>query len=143
MAAPKQQRSALGSNPLSQGIFTKTTSLESAQQDTASIIEPQASKSKKNQEKRIKKKESSFLIEEREEKVNLRLTVRTNDWLDNLLKQGRRQHGHKIPKEVWVQAALELLKAMPVDWLEISSEEELGKTLRDIESRIKNQESSD
>jgi hypothetical protein len=63
-----------------------------------------------------------------------------NDWLNDLLKQGKRKHGSKIPKEVWVQAALELLKAMPVNWEEIDSEESLREILLSLESRIKNQE---
>jgi len=39
-----------------------------------------------------------------------------------------------------VQAALELLKAMPVDWEEIDSEESLREILG--KSRIKNKESA-
>lgn len=133
MATQKSKRSALGSNPLSQGIFTKTANGETAKSSTTA--NPQ------NQEPRIKNQESSFLIEERQEKVNLRLTVKTNDWLDKLLKQGRRRHGHKIPKEIWVQAALELLQAMPIDWENVSSEEQLRDTLISLESRIKNLDS--
>ncbi len=37
-----------------------------------------------------------------------------------------------------MQAALELLKAMPVNWEEIDSEESLRSALKNIESRIKN-----
>jgi hypothetical protein len=44
------------------------------------------------------------------ESVNLRHQFELNDWLNELLKKGKRQHGSKIPKEVWVQAALELFK---------------------------------
>lgn len=132
MAIPKSKRSALGNNPLTQGIFTKTTNVETAKSNNTATSKPQANKSRK------KNQESRFLIEERQEKVNLRLTVRTNDWLDELLKQGRRKHGHKIPKEVWVQAALELLQAMPIEWETVSSEEHLRDTLINLESRIKN-----
>lgn len=135
MAIPKSKRSALGNNPLTQGIFTKTTNVETAKSNNTATSKPQANKSRK------KNQESRFLIEERQEKVNLRLTVRTNDWLDELLKQGRRKHGHKIPKEVWVQAALELLQAMPIEWEAVSSEEHLRDTLINLESRIKNKES--
>jgi hypothetical protein len=70
--------------------------------------------------------------------VNLRLPIELNDWLNELLKVGKRRHGSKIPKEVWVQAALELFKAMPVNWEEIDSEESLRQTLLNLESRIKN-----
>jgi hypothetical protein len=101
---------------------------------------PSSSVSETESITRKKIKESRFLIKERTEKVNLRLSVQINDWLDNLLKRGRRQHGHKIPKEVWVQAALELFRAMPVDWEQIESEEALQSALLNLESRIKIQE---
>ena len=35
--------------------------------------------------------------------------------LDNLMKQGKQKHVQKIAKEVWVQAFLELFRAMPID----------------------------
>ena len=60
--------------------------------------------------------------------------------LDNLLKQGKRKHGQKIAKEVWVQAALELFRAMPIDWEEIQTEEDLRSRLLKLESRIKFQD---
>jgi hypothetical protein len=72
------------------------------------------------------------------EAVNLRLPIELNDWLNELLKVGKRRHGSKIPKEVWLQAALELFRAMPVNWEEIDSEESLRETLLNLESRIKN-----
>jgi hypothetical protein len=34
--------------------------------------------------------------------VTLRMPIELNDWLDDLLKQGKRKHGQKIPKEVSV-----------------------------------------
>jgi hypothetical protein len=72
------------------------------------------------------------------EAVNLRLSLELNDWLNELLKVGKRRHGSKIPKEVWLQAALELFRAMPVNWEEIDSEDSLRETLHFLESRIKN-----
>lgn len=74
--------------------------------------------------------------------MNLRLPIDLNDWLNELLKKGKRRHGTKVPKEVWVQAALELFKAMPVNWEEIDSEESLRSVLLNLESRIKNIETS-
>lgn len=133
MATQKSKRSALGNNPLNQGIFTKTANVEP--------VKSRITANPQSKESRIKNQESIFLIEERQEKVNLRLTVKTNDWLDKLLKQGRRRHGHKIPKEIWVQAALELLQAMPIDWENVSSEEQLRDTLISLESRIKSLDS--
>jgi hypothetical protein len=121
------KRSALGNNPLAQGIFSKTETEEVS--------------SNKNQDSLIKIQDSRFLEEGEKEKLNLRLPLELNDWLDELLKQGKRKHGQKIAKEVWVQAALELFRAMPIDWMEIQTEEELRSILLNLESRIKNQES--
>ena len=128
MAVSKSKsRSVLGDNPLSQGIFSKTETETPAQPP-----EP------KNKEYRVKNKESIFLEKGEREAVNLRLPIELNDWLNELLKVGKRRHGSKVPKEVWVQAALELFKAMPVNWEEIDSFESLRETLIFIESRIKN-----
>ena len=130
MAVSKSKsRSVLGDNPLSQGIFSKT------QTET-----PTQPPEPNNQEPRIENQESRFLEKGEREAVNLRLPIELNDWLNELLKVGKRRHGSKIPKEVWVQAALELFKAMPVNWEEIDSEESLRQTLLNLESRIKNVE---
>jgi len=181
-----KSRSALGINPLSQGIFSKTdpppvpesenqelqnqelqdqessfNKLDSIEQNQETVDPLQSDspqeqitsqprrKTRKqneentinNQESAIKKAESSFLNGEAVERVNLRLSVEINDWLDSLLKQGKRTHGRKIPKETWVQAALELFRALPVDWQAIDSEESLRQALTELESRFSNQES--
>jgi hypothetical protein len=125
----KKQRAVLGGNPLNQGIFSKTTS------DRA-----EESEEIKNQESTIKNQESRFLKKAEREAVNLRLPIEINDWLNDLLKQGKRKHGQKIPKEVWVQAALELFKAMPVDWAEIESVESLQEALEGLEQKLKEME---
>ncbi len=145
MAANKvKPKVALGNNPLSQGIFSKTVESTVSPTNTdetvevASIVEAE-SKEPKLQLASVDNQESRFLIEEQKEKVNLRLSVELNDWLDDLLKKGKRQHGHKIAKEVWVQAALEFFRALPVDWQEIDSEESLRAALLMLESRIKNE----
>lgn len=128
MAVSKNKsRSCLGDNPLSQGIFSKTETGTETQRETT-----------KNQESTLKNKDSLFLEKGEREAVNLRLPIELNDWLNELLKQGKRRHGSKIPKEVWVQAALELLKAMPVNWEEIDSFESLRAVLLNLETRIKN-----
>ena len=151
------KRSPLGKNPLSQGIFSKTDlagegkarlSQETVSEETEPTSATQKKESrkknhdygKKNPEQRIQKKESAFLQVGDRENVNFRLPAELNDWLDDLLKSGKRKHGRKIPKEIWVQAALELLRAMPVDWPEVGSEEGLRQQLLMLESRIKNQE---
>lgn len=130
--------SVLGDNPLSQGIFRKTeTSPESKQasHDPSPVSSASEAKSK---EYRVKKQESRFLEKGEREAVNLRLPLELNDWLNELLRQGKRRHGSKIPKEIWVQAALELFQALPVDWEEIEDESSLRETLKIIESRNKN-----
>ena len=128
MAVSKSKsRSVLGDNPLSQGIFSKT--------ETGTPTEAPVSE---NQEARLKNQESRFLGKGKREAVNLRLSLELNDWLNELLKVGKRRHGSKIPKEVWLQAALELFRAMPVNWEEIDSEDSLRETLHFLESRIKN-----
>ena len=108
----------LGNNPLNQGIFNKTDTLDAAQI--------------------IKNEDSLFLKKGEREAVNLRLPLELNDWLNELLKIGKRRHGQKIPKEVWVQAALELFRSLPVDWASIEDEESLRQALVNLESKIKN-----
>ena len=149
MAVSKSKsRSVLGDNPLSQGIFSKTETetpslppepknQESRIKNLESRIKNQDSKIN-NQEPIIKNQEYRFLEKGDREAVNLRLPIELNDWLNELLKVGKRRHGSKVPKEVWVQAALELFKAMPVNWEEIDSEESLREMLKNIESRLKN-----
>lgn len=126
---PKQ---ALGENPLSKSIFTPTTSEGSKSTEDKPKDSPKAKKSRiKKEESRKKNQESSkagqssFLSDSDKEKVNLRLSTDTNDWLDDLIKQGKRKHGQKIPKEIWTQAALELMRALHDDWSEISSVDDL------------------
>jgi hypothetical protein len=125
----KKQRAVLGGNPLNQGIFSKTTS-----------DRVEESEEIKNQESRFNNQESRFLKKAEREAVNLRLPIEINDWLNDLLKQGKRKHGQKIPKEVWVQAALELFRAMPVDWAEIDSVEGLQEALEALELKLKEME---
>lgn len=129
-----KSRSVLGDNPLSQGIFSKTETETPAQPPEPKNQEPIIN----NKESIVKNQESRFLEKGEREAVNLRLPIELNDWLNELLKVGKRRHGSKVPKEVWVQAALELFKAMPVNWEEIDSFESLRETLFFFESRIKN-----
>ena len=148
-------RSALGGNPLSKGIFSKTEEIEPqpAQQTEipTSLVEIQESTIEIKEsivnikeslieikESLINIQESRFLNKGERESVNLRLPIELNDWLNDLLKKGKRKHGSKIPKEVWVQAALELFRSMPMDWEEIDTEENLHSTLLNLESRINN-----
>jgi hypothetical protein len=139
-----KKKSALGKNPLHQGIFTQTE--ESIAKNQESRI--------KNQESIVNKKESfmkkeesialnqdiSFLNDDQKEKVNLVLPIALNDWLDDLMKKGKRTYGHKIPKAVWMQAALELFRSMPVDWAEVESIDQLREELKNLHSIFKKEE---
>ena len=123
---------ALGENPLTKGIFQQTTPSET--------LPPQNQDSRfKKEESRIKNQENSqdvdFLRDCDREKVNFRLPSELNDWLDDLIKTGKRKHGHKIPKEIWVQAALELMKELSVEWTEVTSIDELRTKLASIVER--------
>lgn len=161
-----KSRSALGGNPLAQGIFSKTEIqnvpesspspestdnlessieiIESRSNNQESIIKNQdlilnnLDSRQNNLDSTAKNQDSRFFNKGDREPVNLRLPIDLNDWLNELLKKGKRRHGSKIPKEIWVQAALELFQAMPVNWEEIDSEESLHSTLFNLESRIKN-----
>lgn len=126
----KKARSALGKIPLNQSIFSQT----------------EGDSEHKSQETELKdssrnNKPSFFLNEEEKEKVNFRIPLDLNDWLDDLVKQGKRRHGSKIPKEIWVQAALELFKQLPINWEEIESTEDLRAKLIFIESSFKSENS--
>jgi hypothetical protein len=87
---------------------------------------------------RVNIQESRFLRKQEKEAVNLRLPITLNDWLNDLLRNGKRRHGAKIPKEIWVQAALELFQALPVDWEGMEDEEQLEAVLNNLESSFKN-----
>ncbi|MCG5062238.1 MAG: hypothetical protein KA714_30795 [Limnoraphis sp. WC205] len=153
MAVKKSK--GLGSNPLSSGIFSKTDSPEAEKTPVVkskdSTVKGQESKLQKDsessqestintQESRVKSIESRFLNREQAELkgTNVRLPIELIDWVDDLVKQGSRDKSKsRIPKEVWFQAALELFQAMPVDWDDISDEDELKDKLKSLESRLK------
>lgn len=134
--AVSKKKSALGNNPLSppptsQGIFSPTATEPHKPDSTI-------------KKKESRKKQPAFLdptlTAADKDRVNLRLPVELNDWLDDLLKQGKRKHGQKIPKEIWMQAALELFRAMPLDWLEVETEDDLRAALQTLLASINNQE---
>ena len=137
----------LASAPTAKGIFEKTESriqspengmdpnITQGEPDTLTMVSSQ------NMETVNQNPENGFLQTDRElDKVTLRIPIELNDWLDSLLKQGKRKHGQKIPKEIWFQAALELLKSMPVDWSEIQSIDQMREKLHYLENGIQNME---
>ena len=142
-----KKKSSLGNNPLnpqSKGIFHKTENSGATplgKPEQGNVHQETSQPSQKFQESRVKNQESFFLKQVEREKVNLRLSIEVNDWLDDLVKKGKRIHGHKIPKEVWVQAALEIFRFLPVDWESINSVEKLQEEMKNLESIINSQES--
>ncbi|NJM47071.1 MAG: hypothetical protein HC860_13665 [Alkalinema sp. RU_4_3] len=145
-----KKKSGLGNNPLApatKGIFEKTAENPEGgnpipengkQQSPEATIAP-AGKQKTGSRK--KKPEPGFLAEDQKlDKVTVRIPIELNDWLDDLLKQGKRKHGQKVPKEIWLQAALELFKVMPVDWSEVQSIEQMREKLHILENGIHNPE---
>lgn len=151
MSTSKQsagKRSGMGGNPLSQGLFSRTDADIEAKAPAVEKAEKIEEQPKQGEEKpsakvaklesRKKKLENRFLedIEDGpKESIGLQVTAEVNDWLDDVVKVGRRKHGRKIPKQVWIQAGVELLRAMPVEWDEIGDLDELRGKLDDL-SRI-------
>ncbi|MDJ0712912.1 MAG: hypothetical protein QNJ54_01670 [Prochloraceae cyanobacterium] len=128
----KKNRKALGDNPLSQSIFSKTESTKPVEStDNQDSI-------KNNQDSIVNNQDSRFLQRDERESVNLRLPLELNDWLNDLLKKGKRRHGAKIPKEIWVQAALEIFQILPVDWEQVTDVDDLREILNNLESSFKN-----
>ncbi|MBD2115198.1 MULTISPECIES: hypothetical protein [Cyanophyceae] len=66
------------------------------------------------------------------ESIGLQVTRDINDWLDEVVKEGRRKHGKKLKKQVIIQAGIELLRAMPVDWTDIGDLDELRAKLSEL-----------
>jgi hypothetical protein len=73
------------------------------------------------------------------ESIGLQVTAEINDWLDHVVKVGQRKHGRKIPKQVWIQAGVELLHAMPVQWDDIEDLDALRSQLDQLSQIISDQ----
>lgn len=138
---PKQ---ALGENPLSKSIFTPTSNVAASEGENQESRKKKEDSLIKKEESRFKNLETpsdhEFLAESSREKVNFRLPIALNDWLDDLIKSGKRKHGQKIPKEIWVQAALELMRELPIDWSEMASVDELRAELVAVLERVSGSE---
>jgi hypothetical protein len=68
----------------------------------------------------------------KKEFIGLQVTTKVHDWLDEVVKASRRRKGRKLPKQVLIQAGIELLRAMPVDWTEVGDIEELRNKLSQV-----------
>ena len=71
------------------------------------------------------------------ESIGLQVTTEVNDWLDEVVKASRRKHGKKLKKQVIIQAGVELLRAMPVDWTDIGDLDELRGKLEELSALTK------
>ena len=146
---PKQ--SGLGGNPLTQGLFSRTAIEEEptpvpekpkkvdSSSHSIESISKNIQSSSQNIESISKNLESRFLVDienSSKESIGLQLTLEVNDWLDGLVKVGRRKYGKKIPKQTWIQAGVELLKAMPIDWTEMEDLDALRSQLSEIVSSL-------
>ncbi|MBW4444296.1 MAG: hypothetical protein KME10_24340 [Plectolyngbya sp. WJT66-NPBG17] len=138
------RKPAMGINPLGSGggLFDKTEPVTPTDSETS---EPSKSTSRKKQEsqnletrkKNLEntKEKSGFLQDietSKKESIGLQVTTEVNDWLDDLVKANRRNTGRKLPKQVLIQAGIELLRAMPVDWSEVGDIEELRSKLSQV-----------
>lgn len=141
------RKPAMGINPLGGGgLFDKTEPVTPENSETS---EPSKSTSRKKQESKnvetrkknlenIKKK-SEFLYDienSKKESIGLQVTTEVNDWLDEVVKASRRNTGRKLPKQVLIQAGIELLRAMPVDWAEVGDIEEMRSKLSQVVSWV-------
>jgi hypothetical protein len=140
------ERTRLGENPLealtapqATGIFRKTD-LVSRNEPLEIADQAQDGDRPDTFPESVKQNPDSRFLQSSQalEKVTLRISIELNDWLDDLLKQGKRKHGQKIPKEIWLQAALELMKSAPIEWTEITSIDHLRETLQNLENGIQN-----
>ena len=147
----RKKGKALGNNPLSEGVFTKTEDSRVNSQDSRvnsqdSRVNSQDSRVnqvfQETQHSEISGQESQFLSRRQEDLrgTNVRLPNTLIDWVDELVRKGSRsKQKSRIPKEIWFQAALELFNSMPVDWGEIINEEDLRSKLEELKSRINSQ----
>lgn len=66
------------------------------------------------------------------ERIFVRLSEESNDWLHTVTTETRRRSGRKINKEVLVQAAVDLLISSPIDWRQIDSVEDLRISVQSL-----------
>lgn len=141
----KNGSSPLGRNPFNSSIFAKTSlpeepdssfkKIENSNDILESIKEEPVSSSKSQESPNLDIESSSleaetiFLNEGPEESINLRLPASLNDWLNGIIVTRRRANKKRIKKERIVQAAIEVLRSLPLDMEAVESEDELKQEL--------------
>ncbi len=143
-----KKRSGLGGAPLS--LFSPTTDLEGRGGSQHKEVEqPTESKDKIvtiDEPRRSRKEvpaspnpERIFLVGVEgndKESIGLQVTTEINDWLDRVVKASRRKHGKKLKKQVIIQAGVELLRSMPVDWTDVGDLDELRRKLGELSAAV-------
>lgn len=138
----KRSKSGLGSTPLGNkplGMFTdpKENEQTTAKKEQKPVVPTGRPTENKTATNRKKKAQSipKFLVgveDGEKEAVGLQITTDVNDWLDKVVKRSRRKHGKKLPKQVIIQAGVELLRAMSVQWDDIGNIDELRAELANL-----------
>ena len=147
-----KKRTGLGGAPL--GLFSPTTDLEgrglSQHKESKQSTEPKDKVVTINEPKDPSQERSStssqniehsFLVGVEgydKESIGLQVTTEVNDWLDQVVKASRRKHGKKLKKQVIIQAGVELLRSMPVDWTDVGDLDELRRKLRELSAAVEN-----
>ena len=78
------------------------------------------------------REETSFSNENKRysyDQVNVRIPAELNDWLNEIVRFTKREHGTKIPKEILMEVAVEFLKSKNLNWSEIKTKEDISKQL--------------
>lgn len=64
------------------------------------------------------------------DQVNVRLPAELNDWLNDVVRRTKRSHGAKVPKESLIEAAVEFIKELDINWESMKNKEEIMELLR-------------
>lgn len=136
------KKSPLGVDPLSQGIFTKTVPEKVFDPAPIPKTKPKVAanitEATKKKPVSVKQKpEYGFLQDTEREKITLQIPVELNDWLDGLVRKSKRKFGHKVPKQIWVQAGIELLRSSSINLEAIDSEDALRAELQKVSAKIR------
>ena len=64
------------------------------------------------------------------DQVNVRLPAELNDWLNDVVRRTKRSHGAKVPKESLIEASVEFIKELNINWEGIKNKEDILELLR-------------
>jgi hypothetical protein len=141
----------LGTNPLSLGIFSKTTEEPKVPVEATAPLPTQEELQesdlieKKNQKPetrkhklvyRNQKPEYGFLQDVKKGKITLQIPEYLNEWLDDVMKFTKKRRGHKIEKQILIQGALELMQHAQIDWNKVTTVEEFRETLEKLSKEL-------